>query len=69
MNELTVVFSTGKNPRLKRQVKAVNKGPQDKMYSRGNSERFEQRNALTMGLIEITKQMKRVAFLIGSLQC
>ena len=49
--------------------KAINMSVQDEGYSWVNSERFEQRNALTVELIELTKQIKRVAFFIGSLQC
>lgn len=60
--ELKFMFSTFENPSLKAKERVINMERRDEMYSRGNSERFEQRNALTVGLIKLTKQMKRVAF-------
>ena len=62
MHELKFAFSTCEDPRLDAQKRAINMALHDEIYFAGNSGRFEQRNALTVGLIEPTKQIKRVAF-------
>ena len=49
--------------------KAINMDPRHVMYFEGNSERFEQRNALTVGLNELNEHIIRVPILIESLQC
>ena len=69
MHKLKFAFSTCENPRLDVQKRAINMALHAEIYFGGNSGRFGQGNALTVGLIEPTKQIKRVAFLLGSLKC
>ena len=49
--------------------KAINMDPRDEMHFEGNSERSKQRNALTVALNELSKQITRITFLIESRQC